>query len=150
MYVIVRRLVTELTKPQEKEKLLQFLFGLDITVFGTIPSSILGKDPLTNVNQAYSKTVQQEQVQKMDKVEDRGEAMAFAIKAVRNTYLRKLTCLVCHKFGHDATDCFTIIDHPDWWVNCGNKGRSGGMGASSGRGIRGREVGFLVEAMVQH
>lgn len=53
---------TELAKRHEKENLLQFLFGLDTAMFGSIRSSILNEDPLPNVNQAYAKIVQEEHV----------------------------------------------------------------------------------------
>lgn len=59
--------VMELTKWREKEKLLQFLFGLDTAIFRMIRSSILGEDPLPNINQAYSKVMQEEQVKNMTK-----------------------------------------------------------------------------------
>lgn len=82
----------ELTKGQEKEKLLQFIFGLDTAVFGTILSSILGEDPLPNVNQALSKVFPEEQVQKLDKIEDTGEVVASAIKTFCNSDMKKLMC----------------------------------------------------------
>lgn len=54
--------MTELKKWHEKENFLQFLFGLDIVVFGTIRSSIFGENPLPIINEAYSKVIQEEQV----------------------------------------------------------------------------------------
>lgn len=41
---------TALMKRYEKEKLYQFLMGLDKSVFKSIRSSILSEDPLPNVN----------------------------------------------------------------------------------------------------
>lgn len=59
--------MTKFTHRQEKEKLLQSLFGFDTPVFGTIRSSILGEDPLSNVNQDYSKIFQGEQCKEWPK-----------------------------------------------------------------------------------
>lgn len=71
-----------LTKRYEKEKLLQFLIGLNTEIFGTIRSSILNKNPLLMVNQAYSKVSQEEKIKQMTKGEEERDARNIVVFSV--------------------------------------------------------------------
>lgn len=107
------KIMKELTKRHDKEKLLQFFFGLDTTIFGTIRSIILREDLLLNVNQAYSKLIQQEQLKNMDKesVTDCNRVVVFVVKNTSRSSIDKST-LVCghyNKGGHESRNCFQII-----------------------------------------
>ena len=50
----------QLEKKREKERVHQFLIGLDENGYGTVCSNILSTEPLPNLNQVYAMIVQQE------------------------------------------------------------------------------------------
>lgn len=102
-----------LSKRHEDEKSLQFLMGLKSN-FGTIRSNILNEKSWSNVNEAYFKIIQEEQVQKMIRGEEHGDTVAYAIRNNNTTNRSKLFCSVCNKTGHESKDCFTIIGYLDW------------------------------------
>lgn len=108
--------------------------------FGTIRSNILNEKSWSNVNEAYFKIIQEEQVQKMIRGEEHGDTVAYAIRNNNTTNRSKLFCSVCNKTGHESKDCFTIIGYLDWQPEAGKLGR-GTSSCSGGRGNRGRENG---------
>lgn len=73
----------ELTKQQEKEKLLQFLCGLDTSVFGAIRSTILVKNICPMSIKPIPKS-HEEQVKNMTK-ENMVDVNGADVFAVRNT-----------------------------------------------------------------
>ncbi|KAJ1406912.1 Zinc finger, CCHC-type [Sesbania bispinosa] len=109
----------ELAIERDKEKVHQFLMGLDDGVSGTIRSSILSMPPLPNVNRVYAMIV----IEETHKVVARMKG--------------KHACSKCGKLGHEINDCFQIIGYPDWWQSDKN-GRGTGR---RNRGVRGRHLG---------
>lgn len=110
---------------EKPEKLLQFLFSLDTTIFLITRSSILGENPLSNVNQAYSKIIQEEQVKNMTKEEEDnhgGAVFAVCNSGVGNIEKANLVYGHCNKTGHESRSCFQIIGFPEWWLE---KSKSG-------------------------
>lgn len=87
-----------MTKRHEKEKLLQFLFGLDTVMFGTIRSSNLSENPLPNVNQACSKVIQEKQLKNMAKGEEEHSTTGGAVFTARAT-----VWINRHRFAVTAT-----------------------------------------------
>lgn len=53
--------MTEVEKNREENKLHQFLMGLDETVYGSVKSALLSRDPLPTLDEAYNVLAQDEE-----------------------------------------------------------------------------------------
>ena len=148
----------ELAQEREKEKVHQFLMGLDDAIFGTVRSNILSMSPLPNINRVYAMVMTEETHKSLARMRDeRTDAVSFAIqttphaKSGQNRGGDRGTCTNCGKHGHEANDCFQIIGYPDWW-NSGKNGRGAGRGnrGTRSKGIgQGRETQIANAAQVQ-
>ena len=70
-----------LEKKREKERVHQFLMGLDEEVYDTVHSNILSTEPLLNLNRAYAMVAQQERMRTVTCTKkERGNPMSFAMK----------------------------------------------------------------------
>ncbi|GJY98317.1 putative RNA-directed DNA polymerase [Tanacetum coccineum] len=116
---------------REKEKLYQFLMGLD-TNFAVIKTQILAMNPIPTLGNAYHLVAEDER-QRTISGEKKAppESAAFkAFKPVRrenNASQNKIVskyqnrgdtkekCTECGRSGHTRDGCFKIIGYPDWW-----------------------------------
>ena len=72
----------QLEKRREKEKVHQFLMGLDDASYDIVRSNILASDPLPSLNHVYVMLVQEERVRMMAKsTEERGLVVGLAMQA---------------------------------------------------------------------
>ena len=150
-------------KMQEKNRLQQFLMGLDNSRFRTTRSNLLSRQMELNVDSVYSQIIQEERhLSAMRTSDDKIPAVGFSAtiasslvqptvtnaQAAATRFTKSPTvCSHCGKQGHDSTICFQVIGYPDWWdKNKPNGGRGGDRGTRGrdvqGRGRGGRGSGF--------
>lgn len=110
------RLEFLLKKKYEKEKVHQFLMGLDETLYRMIRSNILAQDPLLSLNKVYSILVQEKRVRTIShRKEERGEVMSFTMHTGLKSRGRgegkdkNITCNNCNRIGHESDICFELI-----------------------------------------
>ncbi|KAJ1384615.1 Zinc finger, CCHC-type [Sesbania bispinosa] len=134
----------DLKQEREKEKVYQFLMGLDDVVFGTVRSNILSMSPLPNINKVHAMVATEETHKSLARTRDeRADTVSFAAQTTPHTKSRQTrggdrgTCTVCGKHGHEAHACFEIVGYPDWWIS-GKNGRGAGRG---NRGARNKVTG---------
>ena len=104
---------SSLSKFQEREKVHQFLLGLDSDQFGTVRSNILTMEPLPNLNKVYSMVLREESQQKVSNVPDNRatmEAAAFKALAIsRSKPQTRPKCGYCQKLGHTQHQYYELI-----------------------------------------
>lgn len=72
----------EIAREREEDKLHQFLMGLDETLFGAVKSSLLSRDPLPSLDEAYQVVKQDEESKRASRMmEERHECVSFAVQA---------------------------------------------------------------------
>ncbi|KAH0654381.1 hypothetical protein KY289_032059 [Solanum tuberosum] len=109
----------ELAQEREKEKVHQFLMGLDDEVFGTTRSNILSTEPLPTLNRVYAMIIQEERHQNLARAkEDRSDDVAFVVHSLstaHNDYSGipsndsdKPPCSKCGKFNHETKEMFFV------------------------------------------
>ncbi|KAG7553171.1 Reverse transcriptase RNA-dependent DNA polymerase [Arabidopsis thaliana x Arabidopsis arenosa] len=81
-------------RKREKDKVHQFLMGLDETVFGALKSSLLTRDPLPSLNQAFS-------------IVQRDETVRLGNKETEK--------------GHGEERCYQRHGYPVWWKGAKNE-----------------------------
>lgn len=132
-------LAKEITNLREKERLYDFLMGLN-KEYGAIKTQILSSRPGLTLGAAYHLIAQDEQ-QRLIGASRKGvpESAAFQISK-HTTHTSKPVfqssnkredrggrdkrsdkndgrrCSHCHKTGHTVDGCFEITGYPDWWV----------------------------------
>ncbi|XP_020869010.1 uncharacterized protein LOC110224991 [Arabidopsis lyrata subsp. lyrata] len=135
--------VEEIAKEREEDKLHQFLMGLDETLFGAVKSSLLSRDPLPSLDEAYQVVTQDEELKRSSRLlEECNEGASFAVQTLsrpqQQSVLRdpSAVCTSCGRTGHFAENCFRKIGYPWWW---GDRPRSktpntqqGASGSSNG------------------
>ncbi|GJX35611.1 putative RNA-directed DNA polymerase [Tanacetum coccineum] len=117
---------------QEKEKLYQFLMGLD-TDFGVIKTQILAMNPIPTLGNAYYLVAKDER-QRTISGEKKAPPESAAFKAFKPywrennvsqnktvpKYLKRgdteEKCTKCGRSGHTRYGCFKIIGYLDWWT----------------------------------
>ncbi|KAL9228750.1 hypothetical protein vseg_004298 [Gypsophila vaccaria] len=113
---------------RDEERVRQFLMGLD-TGYSTVRSTILGTEPLPDINQVYSRLVQEEGVRAITRppTDSLPDPVAFSARSSgfgrdtksgggRSTDGSRLFCTACHRGGHDVTTCFRVTGkYPEWW-----------------------------------
>ena len=128
-----------LEKEREEDKLHEFLKGLDESLYGSVKSNLLSREPLPSLDEAYNALLQDEDSKHTSRVlNDTSETMAHAVRTSSNSggarsYPSReerahLHCSSCGKKGHTSDNCFKTIGYPEWWADK-PKGRG-----SSGRG----------------
>ncbi|KAG7598819.1 F-box associated interaction domain [Arabidopsis suecica] len=112
----------EIAREREEDKLHQFLMGLDETVFGAVKSSLLSRDPLPSIDEAYQVVTQDEESKRGSRLlEERNEGASFAVRISPRSYPQKevrdpsAVCISCGRTGHLAENCFRKIGYPWWW-----------------------------------
>ncbi|XP_010462626.1 PREDICTED: uncharacterized protein LOC104743215 [Camelina sativa] len=116
------KMVEEIAKEREEDKLHQFLMGLDESLFGAVKSSLLSRDPLPSVDEAYQVVSQDEESKRASRLlEARNEGASFAVQSTprmaTSSQLRdpSALCTSCGRKGHLADHCFRKISYPWWW-----------------------------------
>ncbi|KAL9996373.1 putative retrotransposon Copia-like protein [Helianthus debilis subsp. tardiflorus] len=123
----------KLTELKEKERLYEFLLGLD-SDFGTIRTQILAMQPLPSLGTAYHLVADDEQQRAVSGVKrPTTDATAFQAfipknrdqKQPQSKFTRKdgkrnvgeqvEHCDFCGKDGHNKDGCFKRIGYPEWW-----------------------------------
>ncbi|XP_019096076.1 PREDICTED: uncharacterized protein LOC109130644 [Camelina sativa] len=122
--------VEEIAKEREEDKIHQFLMGLDESLFDAVKSSLLSRDPLPSLDEAYQVVTQDEESKRGSRVlEERNEGASFAVQTLvrsrQQSVLRDpaAVCTSCGRTGHFAAKCFRKIGYPWWW---GDRPRSNG------------------------
>ena len=112
----------EIAREREEDKLHQFLMGLDETLFGAVKSSLLSRDPLPSIDEAYQVVTQDEESKRGSRLmEERSEGASFAVRVAPRSYPQKeakdpsAVCTSCGRTGHLAENCFRKIGYPWWW-----------------------------------
>lgn len=71
----------EIQKEREEDKLHQFLMGLDETVYGSVKSNLLSRDPLPTLDEAYNVLTQDEESKAVARMnEERTDGVSFAVQ----------------------------------------------------------------------
>ncbi|XP_056846267.1 uncharacterized protein LOC130497478 [Raphanus sativus] len=115
----------DLEKEREEDRLHEFLKGLDESLYGSVKSSLLSRDPLPSLDEAYSVLLQDEDSKHTSRaMEERVETMAHAVRTTsasssgsfisREEHM-KLLCSSCNRKGHLAANCFRSLGYPEWW-----------------------------------
>lgn len=139
----------------EEDKVHQFLFGLDDTMFRTVRSSLVSRQPVQTLEEVYNIVRQEEDMIRngMKVQEEQQEVTAFAMQTrsrltqpqLRNNDKEKMElCKHCHRTGHASENCYAVIGYPEWWGNrprsriLHGRGRGGtlaGLQGGRGRGL---------------
>ncbi|KAI3511071.1 hypothetical protein L1887_18215 [Cichorium endivia] len=113
---------------QEKERLYQFLMGLDAE-FMVIKTQILATKPTPSLGTVYHLVAEDER--KKRKLQFfKGKEFSELPDRSKKTKKKKENeqCTFCGKNGHKREGCFKLVGYPDWWP--GKKGEKGKMTAA--------------------
>lgn len=133
-------------KDREEDKVHQFLFGLDDTVFRTVRSSLVSRSPIQPMEEVYNIVRQEEDLVRNGtrSIEESQEVNAFAVTT--NQFRREerdktIFCKHCNRAGHSSDSFYAVIGYPEWWGDrprsrtFSGRGRGrGGSNAVAGRG----------------
>lgn len=111
-----------LEKEREEDRLHEFLKGLDESLYGSVKSNLLSRDPLPSLDVAYSALLQDEDSKHTTRtIDEKVETMAHAVRTSQNhgasssnsTFVSKeermkLTCTSCGRKGHLASNFLTV------------------------------------------
>ncbi|CAO2835795.1 unnamed protein product [Amaranthus hypochondriacus] len=123
-----------LQKRLDEERLQDFLFGVNVDIYGHMRSTILSQDPLPPFDRVYQMFLQEERLHFV--AENHSEQAAIRPMAVKSNISRShipLICTHCHRKGHDEPNCWTKHGVPDRWELRNPRGGSRG-GARGNRG----------------
>ncbi|CAO2825105.1 unnamed protein product [Amaranthus hypochondriacus] len=131
----------------DEDRLQDFLFGVNVDLYGNMRSTILSHDPLPSLDRVYQMFLQEERlkmatVSYSDQVEIR--AMAVKSRVASSTRIRgegdkhvysSLPCTYCQRKGHDESNCWSKHGYLEWWEHRPSRGggrgfERGGCGAS--------------------
>lgn len=112
----------KIEKEREEDKIHQFLMGLDEYVFGAAKSSLLSRDPLPSLDEAYQVVTHDEESKRASRMmEERHDGVSFAVHASHRRRsqpeLRDPSpqCTLCGCTCYLAENCFRKIGYPTWW-----------------------------------
>ncbi|CAH9089489.1 unnamed protein product [Cuscuta europaea] len=122
----------------EKEKVHEFLMGLNGATFGGLRSNILSESKLTSLSRVYHMMIQEERHKNVTRMHDaKTEVAAFAVRFDdrRKPNKEKMFCSFSKKDGHERNNCFKLTgEYPEWWfANKEGKGRGKPPGHVTGR-----------------
>ncbi|CAA7015079.1 unnamed protein product [Microthlaspi erraticum] len=131
---------------REEDKVYQFLYGLDDTLFRTVRSSLVSRQPIQPLEEVYNIVRQEEDMRRQGQSDDQQEITAFAAQTRfprRDEKDKGVLCKHCNRGGHPSESCYALIGYPEWW---GERPRSRSMqtrgrGSSSTTGATGRGRG---------
>lgn len=99
-------------KERAEDKLHQFLLGIDEYVCGTVKSSLLSRDPLPNLDEAYN-VLTQDEVSKKAVVDTHNDGVSFTVQIMTKPAGDKsIVCASCGRIGHSAENYFRTIGYP--------------------------------------
>ncbi|XP_035830083.1 uncharacterized protein LOC118479587 [Helianthus annuus] len=98
-------------------KLMQFLMGLD-SVYQSVRTNLLIKDPLPTVKEAFS-IVSREEFHRNSNT----NSFVDNRKKPNKSLNQNLKCSHCNKIGHNVDKCFEIIGYPTWMKNKFGQGK---------------------------
>ncbi|XP_010412990.1 PREDICTED: uncharacterized protein LOC104699374 [Camelina sativa] len=143
-------LATLQERDREEDKVQQFLFGLDDTLFRTVRSSLVSRHPVPSLEEVYNLVRQEEDLilNGTKALEVQPDVSAFAVQLRSRTGFSQprnddkdkgVVCKHCNRTGHVSDRCYAVIGYPEWW---GDRPRSrslqsrgrGGASSSGGRG----------------
>ncbi|KAJ1420443.1 Gag-polypeptide of LTR copia-type [Sesbania bispinosa] len=130
-----------LQEESEKDRVYQFLMGLDDAIFGNLHSQILNTSLLPSINRIYSMAIQEETHKAITRSrDDRIEAVGYVVQASpklrqgsstqpmsatsSSSNIDRPVFSHCGKSGHDISRCFQLIGYPQKGTG---KGRGKGM-----------------------
>ncbi|VFR02161.1 unnamed protein product [Cuscuta campestris] len=144
--IITQVKLNALAIQRDKEKVHQFLMGLDNEGYGSLRSNIIATEPLPPLNRVYSTIIQQEGVLKTTQEEERNPVGFVVTSKFDRDATKDLKCKHCGLSGHEKSGCFQLVGYPEWWGDRPrvlNPGRGNGRGNNTGgrRGGRGGNAG---------
>lgn len=93
--------IEDIIKEREEDKLHQFLMGLDESLYSSVKSNLLSRDPLPTLDEAYNVLVQDEESKLIGRMqEERSDGVSFAMQSVSKQRSGTATCGLCGKTGH--------------------------------------------------
>lgn len=142
---------------REEEKVHQFLFGLDDTVFRMVRSNLVSRVHVQSLEEVYNIVHQEEDlVRNGTKThEEQSDMTTFAahkkFMARRDDKDKSVMCKHCHILGHASDHYYAVIGYPEWWEDRPQSRtmQPQGRGRSSSNGQMGRRRG-LTYANVVH
>lgn len=88
----------DIIKEREEDKLPQFLMGLDESLYGSVKSNLLSRDPLPTIDEAYNVLVQDEESKLMSRMqEERSDGVSFAVQSASRPRSGMTPCSLCGK-----------------------------------------------------
>ncbi|KAK9065501.1 hypothetical protein SSX86_014902 [Deinandra increscens subsp. villosa] len=104
----------DLTKFNQRIKLMQFLMGLD-DIYQPLRSQLLSKDPLPTVKNAFA-IISNEESHRAINFSTKNQATVFAAKAhdfKKKSYKSQpLKCTHCNLNGHTSDKCYELVGYP--------------------------------------
>lgn len=95
--------------------------GLDDTMYGSVKSSLLSRDPLPTMDEAYNVLTLDEESKLVARMnEERSEGVSFAVQASSQPQNQgenrgySVVCSFCGKRGHVVENCFRNIGYLPW------------------------------------
>ncbi|KAI5445094.1 hypothetical protein KIW84_013375 [Lathyrus oleraceus] len=86
--------------------------GLDDTLYGTVQSNLLAQDPLPTLNKVYATLVQEERLRGITRViEERGEAMAFAVHSNFKHKEKGRLCSHCNQTSDQLQTLASLLNN---------------------------------------
>ncbi|KAM0044971.1 putative RNA-directed DNA polymerase [Helianthus debilis subsp. tardiflorus] len=124
-----------LTQLKEKERLYEFLLGLD-SAFAVIRTQILAMKPTPSLSNAYHMVAEDEQQRNVatgKKIATESVAFQASQTGRKDSQPQKKPwqknekdnkaehCTFCGRDGHNREGCFKRVGYPDWWPGKGKK-----------------------------
>lgn len=108
--------IEDIIKEREEDKLHQLFMGLDESLYGSVKSNLLSRDPLPTLDESYNVLVQDEESKLIGRMqEERSDGVCFEMQSVSKKRSRTATCGLCKNTGHLTENCFKKISYPPWW-----------------------------------
>ncbi|GAA0174765.1 hypothetical protein LIER_41778 [Lithospermum erythrorhizon] len=133
---VVARYATDL----DKERLHQFLVGIDDELYGVVRSNLLSRLPLPSLlsrpplDEAYTVLSQDEDSKALARDKEISSPLlvhSFSVQVattpLADLYLDRVQRAMrtyCRQRGHDTTTCFKIHGYSDWWEEQHKKSKS--------------------------
>lgn len=141
---------------REKDKLHDFLMGLNSDFYAQVRTNILSQDPLPSLNRAYQLVTQEERVRSSSMHEEKPDVVGFSVRLGDGRGRGRpdksenfhLTCTHCKKSGHDVSSCFELNGYPEWWPDKRKTDGGNGRGKYAQPAGRGGVVRTNVAASV--
>lgn len=124
----------------DEDRLQDFLFGVNVDLYGHLRSSILAQEPLPPLDRVYQMFLEEERLQSSTKLyNEQTEIRAMAVKSnsprIRTDGDRNfgsLFCSYCNRRGHDEAHCWAKHGYPEGYEPKSSRGG----GRTSNRGGR--------------